>query len=47
MQILYAIPKDSFTKVHQQEYDKLLQFITITRQMIKHNLFHVYRGKIE
>lgn len=47
MQILYAISKDSFTKVHQQEYDKILKFIIMTRQTIKHKLRHVYRGEIE
>ena len=31
LQTLHAIPKGRFKKLHQQEYDKLLQFITMTR----------------
>ena len=47
MQTLHIILIDSFTNFHQQEYDKLLHFITITRQTIKHKLRHVYRWEIE
>ena len=46
MQTLHIILIDSFTNFHQQEYDKLLHFITITRQTIKHKLRHVYRWEI-
>ena len=39
MKTLHAIPREQFTTVHQQEYEKLLQLITMTK-----NLRYVYRG---
>ena len=41
------MPKESFTHLHQQEYNKVLQHITLTRQHIKKNLRHLYRGEVE
>ena len=43
MKVLHTIPKENFTKGYQQEYDRFLKIITITRQTMKHNLRHVYR----
>ena len=47
MKALHAIPKDSFTPLHEQEYNKLLNCIILIRQHIKNNLRHVYRGEVE
>ena len=47
MKELHSIPIDKFTITQQQLYNKLLRFITVTRQNVKKNLRHVYRGKIE
>ena len=47
MKDLQPIPIDQFTSTKQQVYDKLLRFITNTRQKVKTNLRHMYRGKIE
>ena len=39
--------KVSFIHLYQQEYNKILQRITLTRQHIKNNLRHMYRGEVE
>ena len=44
---LHSIPIDQFKSTQQQTYDKVLRFITDTRQQVKNNLRHVYRGEIE
>ena len=47
MKDLQSIPIDQFPLTQQQAYDKLLPFITDTRQKVKNNIRYVYRGKIE
>ena len=47
MKDLHSILINKFTFTQQQVYDKLLRFITVTRQKVKNNLRHVYRGEIE
>ena len=34
MKTLHAIPKEQFTIVHQQEYEKILQLITMTKTYV-------------
>ena len=47
MKELQAIPTDYFTPLHEQQYNKLLKCITVTRQHIKNKLRHVFRGEVE
>ena len=44
MKDLHSIPIDQFTSTQQQAYDKVLRFITDTRQKVKNTLRHFYRG---
>ena len=47
MNALHTIPKERFTHLHEHEYNRLLQRITLTRQHIKNILRHVYRGEVD
>ena len=46
MKELQAITTDCFTPLHEQQYNKLLKYTTVTRQHIKKNLRHVFRGEV-
>ena len=47
MKELQAIITDCFTPLHEQQYNKLLKYIIVTRKHIKHKLRHVFRGEVE